>query len=200
LVIIDVTDRCVALTQEVRQPTRDFEGPCLQLLKAYGTPLTVIETAAEGLGLCDFLRGAGVPMYHMTAFGGLSPTMLPRHGWRTDVQTRGILYGEIYEGASGNNRWDISCHRLVKQLNALCYDKRGKPAAPKNGHDDLVVAFGLAILGVVQALPPIQANEVKDEPKSALDAYMRDLERAMASGAADNFEFSAESQGSDFFD
>ena len=200
LVIIDLTDRCVVLTQEIRQPTRDFEGPCLELIKAFGSPLTVIETAAEGLGLCDFLRGAGVPMYHMTAFGGLSPTMLPRHGWRTDVQTRGILFGEIYEGASGNNRWHIGCHRLVKQLNALCYDKRGKPAAPKNGHDDLVIAFGLALIGVVQALPAKQAPEVQQQPKNALDAYMLDLERAMASGRNDWFDFSPDNQHSDFFE
>ena len=200
LVIIDITDRCVALTQEIRQPTRDFEGPCLQLIKAYGSPLTVIETAAEGLGLCDFLRGAGISMYHMTAFGGLSQTMLPRHGWRTDVQTRGILFGEIYEGASGGNRWHITCHRLVRQLNALCYDKRGKVAAPKNGHDDLAVAFGLALLGISQALPANQSLETQAEPKSALDAYMRDLERAMATGAMDSFDFGTESQGADFFD
>lgn len=200
LVIIDITDRCVALTQEIRQPTRDFEKPALELIKAYGTPMTVIETAAEGLGLCDFLRGAGVPMYHMTAYSGLSPQLLPRHGWRTDVQTRGILFGEIYEAASGNNRWHIECHRLVKQLNQLCYDKRGKPAAPKNGHDDLVVAFGLAILGVLQATPAAQSAEIASEPKSALDAYMRDLERSMSAGLMDNFEGAYESQQNDFFD
>ena len=58
----------------------------------------------------------------------------------------------------------------------------------------------LALLGISQALPANQSLETQAEPKSALDAYMRDLERAMATGAMDSFDFGTESQGADFFD
>lgn len=174
LVIGDVTARTIVLTQEFRAPTREHEKRTRALIEAYGDPVTVVETASEGLGLCDYLRGAGAPMFHMVAFGGLNAEMLPRHGWRTDYQTRPILFGGIYEAAIGLSPWTIPCHRLVHQLNALCYDKKGKPAAPKTGHDDLVVAFGCMLQGVAQAMPP-RADDKKEEVLSALEAWEKAL-------------------------
>jgi len=41
---------------------------------------------------------------------------------------------------------------------------------------------------------------VQQQPKNALDAYMLDLERAMASGRNDWFDFSPDNQHSDFFE
>ncbi len=197
LTILDVTVRAVAATQEFREPTREHEGRTRKLLAEYGDPVTVVETASEGLGLCDFLRGAGVPMFHMVAYGGLNPELLPRHGWRTDVQTRPILFGGIYEAAIGMSPWTIGCHRLVGQLNALCYNKKAKPAAPKNGHDDLAVSFGLALQGVPQALPARQKVHEPKRIENALEAMERILSQPPVNG--DRFDDPGMAQPGDYF-
>ena len=199
IVIIDKTANAVALTQELREPTREHESKTLALLKSYGNPLTVVETNSEGLGLCDYLRGAGVPMYHMVAYGGLNPEMLPRHGWRTDTQTRPILFGSIYQAAIGDSQIVVNCRRLTTQLNALCYDKKGKPAAPRNGNDDLAVAYGLAVLGMEQTLPPEQKPEAKSSALSALEELERAIDMATRVGGIDDFSSRDLEQPGDFY-
>lgn len=197
IVILNVTRKTVAVTQELREPTRAHEHKTRRLLADYGDPITVVETAQEGLGLCDYLRAEGVPMFHMISYSGLNPELLPRHGWRTDVTTRPILWGEIYQASSGEVPTTIKCHRLVKQLNVLQYDKKGKPAAPKNGHDDLVVAFGLACLGASQALPAR-----KTAPSSPKKSLMEQLDESLSkvdTKTADSFDDAYVEQVGDFF-
>jgi hypothetical protein len=199
IVILDVTARAVCLTQELREATREHEPRTRLLLASYGNPTTNIETASEGLGMADYMRGAGLPMYHMVAFGGLNPEMLPRHGWRTDTQTRPILFGEIHEAAIGESRWKIGCRRLVKELNALCYDKRGKPAAPKNGKDNLSLALGLALLAVPQALPAAEGAKRVKEP-NRIEALEASFTHAIDGNLGDSFMLAApEPAPGDFF-
>lgn len=198
IVILDITARCVALTWEFRTPTREHEASTRALLAKYGDPMTVIETASEGLGLADYLRGAGVPMFHQVAFGGLAPELMPRHGWRTDVTTRPILFGGILGAATIDPTWTIGCPRLVGQLNALCYDKRGKPAAPKNGHDDLVVSFGLAIQGVQQALPPREVDFAAVQYLSPIQLTLLAIGREPVQ--SEHFNDMCEPQPGDFYD
>ena len=199
VVILNITRKTIALTQEFREPTREHEARTRRLIAEWGDPMTVVETAAEGLGLCDYLRGAGVPMFHMISYSGLNPELLPRHGWRTDVTTRPILWGEIYQAASGEWPVTIGCHRLVHQLNALCYDKKGKPAAPKTGNDDLAVAFGLALLGSSQALPATHQVVVR---KSATQTALEKIDEMLLKAQNGEGDFHAdayEQQPSDFF-
>lgn len=201
LVIVDITAWCVALTQEIRKPTREHEPATRALLAEYGDPVTNVETNIEGVGLCDYLRGAGVPMYHMVAYTGLSPEMLPKHGFRTDPTSRQFLFGEIWNAASGHKPVEILCRRLVGQLNALCYNKKGKPAAPKKGHEDLAIGLGLAMLAIPQALPARQLPRPKGSLPSSLDALMEMLDGGAKPNAADNFDtaIALEPQPGDFF-
>ena len=197
IVILNVTRRKVAATQELREPTRAHEALTRKLIASYGDPVTVVETAQEGLGLCDYLRAEGVPMFHMISYSGLNPELLPRHGWRTDVTTRPILWGEIYQAASGEAPMAVGCHRLAKQLNLLQYDKKGKPAAPKNGHDDLAVAFGLACLGASQALPA--RNKAPVESKKSLIEQLEESLSQATTKSADSFEDAYYEQVGDYF-
>lgn len=197
IVIIDLTDRKVVLTQEFREPTRAHEDATRALLAEYGDPVTAVETASEGLGLCDFLRSAGVPMYHMVAYAGLAQEMLPRHGWRTDVTTRPILFGAIYEASIGFKPYVLGCHRLIHQANSLCYDKKGKPAAPKHGHDDLPVAFGCALMAADQAMPARKQSPTRLPVKTALDALEEQLNAG--NGSSDFFDDAYDAQPTDFY-
>lgn len=197
IVILDITDRKVVLTQEFREPTRAHEEATRALLAEYGDPVVAVETAQEGLGLCDYLRTAGVPMYHMVSYAGLAVEMLPRHGWRTDWITRPILFGVIYDGSIGFKPYTIGCHRLVHQLNALCYDKRGKPAAPKNGHDDLPVAFGCALMAADQAMPAKKQSPIRLPVKTALELMEEQMNDG--GGSADFFDDAYDVQPTDFY-
>jgi len=180
LVILDVTAKAVAVTVEAGMPTPEFKMVARSILAEYRDPLTVIElTGGYGLEMCDYMREMGVPQYRTVQVRGVATTLRAQHGWDTNKETRPILYGGIYDAACGPlaSRWQIGCLRLAKNLNALCYDKKGRPQAPSGGHDDLSVAFGLALQGVPQSLPPERRNSDPAQYKSKLQL---DWERTLA--------------------
>lgn len=156
VVILDVTKRSVAATMQVRLPIEDFKQEARKLLTAYGDPVSTVEINSYGLTVSGFMRDAGVPLYRTEKVRGLATTLRHQHGWETTSATRPILFGSIYEAVCGQSRWKVGCVRLVKEINALVYNDRGKPQAPSSGHDDLAIAFGLALQAVPQAHPASQ--------------------------------------------
>lgn len=154
LVIGNVTRQRIAAVMQVRLPTALFKVSAHTLLKAYGLPTTAIEVNTYGLDVQNYLSENSVPMYRTVEFGGMAFTFGSGNGWITAPNTRPILYGAIMEACTGQKRWEIGDRRLAEELNALCYNKEGKPGAPKSGHDDLSVAFGIMLMACSQARPP----------------------------------------------
>ena len=215
-VILDLTLHAVAATMERTIPAPEHKEPLRWLLWEYGDPCTAMETAFGGLDICDYLRVErelvhpqtreklklpGVPMYQMMNYGGTAPEFLPRHGWKTDESSRPILFGGLYDASIGQNRWEIGCHRLVRQLNALCYrGKPLKPQAPKNQHDDIAVGFALAVQASAQARGPQKALPKKIVEESYLAKFMQQLKRPKAeTGGGDSYDDAFLPQDRDFF-
>ena len=179
IIIGDVTMRKVAASMIIRMPTIDFIKKGRALLEEYGDPITAPETGSEGPIVADSWALAGVPVFQMVTITGNEQQILPRLGWRTTPDTRPLVFGSIYEATGGMDRWEIGDYRLVDELNALCYNKNHKPAAPKGGHDDGSVGFGL----MIQAIPQVRQarekviEEVKDvNPLSYYENLMNSAE------------------------
>lgn len=199
LIIGDVTDKKVVLTLQIRLPTPEFAPLVRKVLAEYGDPVTNVELQQGGLDVCDYLRRNGVPIYLMPDFGGLVTTLKGQHGWTTTETTRMILYGAIYDASTGADRWQIGCQRTVAELNALCYDKRKRPAAPWNGYDDLAVGLGLMALAVPQAHPPAKAKAKDTKPPTLIER----LEAQLAEHENDKgewFSTGGDVKAGDFFD
>lgn len=176
IVIGDVTTRRVAATMQVRLPVREFRHAGRALLAEYGLPVTFPEVNFDGTDLCVEWREDGVPIASMPDFGGTSTEISERHGWRTTSDTRPVLFGGIYDAVSFRDPWEIGDLRLVLELNALQYNKAGKPDHPKNGFSDLAVAFGLMVQACPQAFPPAAVVKVSAKPLTYLQIYEQSLD------------------------
>lgn len=192
VVIGNVTRRTVAATMQVRLPTALFKLAAHTLLRAYGSPTTAVEVNTYGLDVQNHLIEQGVAMYRTVEYGDMAFTFGSGNGWITAPNTRPILYGAIMEAATGQSAWHVGDRRLAEELNALCYDKSGKPGAPKNGHDDLACAFGIMVVAAPQARPPeriVRVVQPWETPaqrewrllmEGGLEALDREMERYVA--------------------
>lgn len=202
--ILDITARCVVATMQTWLPTPLFASRVFDLLKEYGTPLTAVEiTGGYGLSVARDLRDMGVPMYLQTQHRGVADTLAAQHGWDTNQDTRPILYGGIFTACNGHKgvRWDIGCLRTVKEVNALCYNKAKRPGAPKNKHDDMATAFGVAIQAVPQAHPPAKVIPIKPVYKPPVQREWEMIqERGMAAVNAMRSNSELRPMPGDFYD
>lgn len=153
VVIGNKTKRTVAAVMQVRLPTALFKLSAETLLRAFGNPTTAVEVNTYGLDVQNYLLEKGVPMYRTVEYGGMAFTFGSGNGWVTAPNTRPILFGAIMEACTGQGAWAIGDRRLAEELNALCYDKNGKPGAPRNGNDDLAAGFGIMLMACAQARP-----------------------------------------------
>lgn len=202
IVIGDVTIHKVVATLQIRLPTAEFKilaKDFLSLYRAPAWPLTNPEVNTYGMEIADYLRENGIPLYRRIDYSGASATLTQNYGFQTNPQTRPILFGAIYESCIGVVRWKIPCFRLAEELNALCFDREGKPGAPKNGHDDLAFAYGLMLLAEDQALPPEkQVREATRELSPAEEEWKRICE--MGSSALHYLADKFKQQKDDFWD
>lgn len=200
VVIGDITTRKVVATMQVRMPVREFRHFAKKLLNEYHDPITAVEVNFDGRDLATELREDGIPQYRMPDFGGTSTELKEQHGWRTDSETRPILFGGMYDAVCVGDPWEVGCFRLVSELNALCYRKAGqstRPDHPKNGHSDLAVAFGLMIQAISQAYPPEERPKPVEKVLTPLQLHEQILETGAAPAFfGDNLPV----QRGDFFD
>ena len=197
VVVLDLTAKAVAASLEVRLPIPLFCKAAHHLLSSYGMPVTCVEVNSFGLVVMDELRRTDVPMYLRFTTDGLTLETRERHGWMSTAQTRPILYGNMFSAVQGPSSWRVGCPRLTRQLNALVYDKGGKPAAPSGQHDDLAVAFGLALQAIEQAHPPQQspASLIPHAPRSIgeemefIRRFGYEAVRAFAGASRDTADF-----------
>jgi len=75
----------------------------------------------------------------------LSAPSKKRYGFSTTEPSRKILYQQLIKMVSERGIM-VPCRRLFSELSHLKYDNNGKPLAAYGHHDDLVTAFGLAII------------------------------------------------------
>lgn len=202
IVIGDFTIHKVVATLQIRLPTAEFKilaKDFLGLYRAPVYPLTNPEVNSYGMEIADYLRDEGLPLYRRLNYSGATAMLTESYGFQTNPQTRPILFGAIYESCIGVVRWKISCARLGEELNSLCFDRDGKPGAPKNGHDDLAFAFGLMLLTEDQALPPErQVREQVKELSVAEEEWKRICE--MGSAALTYLTDKFKAHADDFWD
>lgn len=164
VVILDVTARTVAATYQAKEAPHNFVLSALDLLRTYGNPRTCVETNTYGLEVQHELRKAHVPMFVRLDAKGLFTDREEQHGFHTTGDTRPFLFASLYAAAVGTEPWILSDPRLIQELNQLIYLRHDYPAAPTGKHDDLAIAFALALQAVSQATIQRQPTKPKLPP------------------------------------
>ena len=149
---MDITDRDnakVVATFYDRVALRDFTQQVLVGLKKFN-PLVVVESNSYGLAIIENLREDGyIHMYRRTKYDKISNRWTEHLGFATTQQSRPILLSRLHQWVS-KQKLDPVCVRLKTEMNTFVYNEKGKPEADKGKHDDLVIATGLALMGLDQ--------------------------------------------------
>ena len=122
--------------------------------------LVVVETTGGyGVPIIEKLRHEHRRLYRRTKeekTGGKWTELL---GFNTNASSRQQLLSRVYEYVTRG--WvKMTCPTFLREANALIYNKRGRVEASPGNHDDMVFAFGLALMGLDQ-IHGIKANAAK---------------------------------------
>ena len=166
VVIMDVTDRDnakVVATFYDRVALRDFTQQVLVGLKKYN-PLVVVESNSYGQAIIENLRDDGyVHMYRRTKYDKISNRWTEHLGFATTQQSRPILLSRLHQWIS-KSQLDPVCVRVKTEMNTFVYNEKGRPEADKGKHDDLVIATGLALMGLDQVADYEEEVQKSDRP------------------------------------
>ena len=169
--VLDVTNkksvREVAAFYERLSPS-DFREEVLKIAREYKA-LAVIESNSYGLSIVEHLRDEEYfQMYRDTAYDKTSGVWKPKWGYNTNVKTRGLLLTRLYEHVT--REWiEIRDVNFMLEANSLIYNNRGKVEAAGGKHDDMIIATGLALMGLDQIHDIVQEVQTSAKPTNLSD-------------------------------
>jgi len=117
----------------------------------YNWALLAPETNSMGIGVVHMLSQAGYPNLYQPKVGpfqantGMADYLGVRAmGWVTTKATKPILVAAIHEALANGNR--IPSVSLIRELKTIEFDSNGRIGAPQGGHDDQMIAYGIALV------------------------------------------------------
>lgn len=176
--VLDVTDqqaiKMVASYYD-REPPSDFKQAVLDISNKYEA-LAVVESNSYGLSIIEHLLESAYPrQYRDQYFDKVKNRWTPKYGFNTNSKSRNLLLSRLYEYVTRG--WvDVTDKVFMSEANTLVYNTRGKVEAPSGKHDDMVMATGLALIGLDQVEDLIDEVVSKARPENIKD--MLEWERA----------------------
>jgi len=108
-------------------------------------PWVGIETNGSGLATFDLCLTMGMTnLFLMPRYDVVKGGVSYKKGWRTDQVSRRELIAGIKEYLI-HRFGKLNSHRLVGEMLTFVRSKTGKPQAKSGAHDDMVMAFGIAL-------------------------------------------------------
>ena len=152
IMVLDVSDqekiRMVASYYD-RSPPSDFKETVHELAEKFDA-LAVVESNSYGLSIIEHLQSKSYPrQFRDQHWDKVKGMWSPRLGFNTNTKSRNLLFSRLYEYVT--RKWvAITDHNFMSEANALVYNNRGKVEAASGKHDDMVMATGLALMGLDQ--------------------------------------------------
>ena len=126
--------------------------------------LVVTESNSYGLSIIEYLQEKSYPrQYRDQYWDKVKGMFTPRYGFNTNAKSRNLLLARLYEYVSKS--WlNVTDQNFMSEANSLIYNRRGKVEAASGKHDDMVMATGLALMGLDQVDDLIQEVVQKQRP------------------------------------
>tara|TARA_R100001530_G_scaffold135842_1_gene114154 strand:- start:1517 stop:3124 length:1608 start_codon:yes stop_codon:yes gene_type:complete len=164
--LLDTTDEKhvrVVATYYNRVSLKEYAEDLKTIINQYD-PLTVIESNSYGQAIIEDLQHHGnISMYRRTSYDKIGNKWIEKIGFATTKQSRPVLLSRLHEHIAKG--WlNPSCPRLANEMNSFVYNDKGKPEADKGKHDDLVMATGLALIGLDQTAAYVEEKKRKEKP------------------------------------
>tara|TARA_R100001086_G_C11843455_1_gene259651 strand:- start:1225 stop:2811 length:1587 start_codon:yes stop_codon:yes gene_type:complete len=127
----------------------DF-GEIVHEMAAKYSALAVVESNSYGLSIIEHLQSKAYPrQYRDQYWDKVKGMFTPRYGFNTNSKSRNLLLSRLYEYITRG--WcEVVDQNFMAEANALVYNSRGKVEAASGKHDDIVIATGLALMGLDQ--------------------------------------------------
>ena len=193
--VIDVTQRknirVVASFYE-RIPPSLYSKEVHKIAKRFHA-LVVIETNSYGLSIQEYVQQEGYPsLYRTTSFDKVTNAWRNQLGFSTNVKTRPLIFARLYEYVTRG--WiSVACPRFMAEANRLHYNSRGKVEASSGQHDDMVMAMGLALIGLDQVDEIAEEVERAYRPNTIRETLEWELNTGKAWKDSDSVRFAKDS-------
>ena len=165
-VLLDVTNKkqtIMIATYYDRVSLKNYSEALRTIIKQYD-PLVVIESNSYGQAIIEDLQSDGnISMYRRTSYDKIGNKWIEKLGFTTTKQSRPVLLSRLHEHIAKG--WLVPiCPRLTNEMNSFVYNDKGKPEADQGKHDDLVMATGLALIGLDQTAIYEEEKKRKHKP------------------------------------
>lgn len=122
----------------------DYSRIVQHLGKKYNTALIAVEFNKDGNWVNTDLHVSQYPnIYMRTVVDDVTKETTKSFGWLTSKKTRDFMLGEAKKHF--NSTQELNCRPLLEEIMTFIRDKRGKPAAASKKHDDIVMAWCIAV-------------------------------------------------------
>ena len=164
--VLDVTNPkkiTMAASYYDRTAPSDYKEAVYEVCKKYDA-LAVVESNSYGLSIIEHLQSRSHPrQFRDQHWDTVSSRWKARLGFNTNAKSRNLLLSRLYEYVT--QRWMlISDENFMAEANTLVYNSRGKVEAAGGKHDDMVMATGLALMGLDQVDDMIQEVVQQQRP------------------------------------
>ena len=149
-----------------------FARDIVRIARAYSA-LAVVERNNHGTAALEYMADhqKGYSLYRQERYSEAGIIITDKYGFYTTESSRGILWGEIID-VLGRGRTPIIDPRLQVEMNK-CIWKGGKPQADEGAHDDMLTAYGMALMGLGQVGRDFVQEKVFAKLPVGLDAVVR---------------------------
>lgn len=131
-----------------------------KLGKWYNTALLAIEFNKDGNWVNTDLHISGYNnLYVRVAVDDITHVSTKSYGWLTSKKTRDMMLGEAKKHFNATTV--LNCRPLLEEIMSFVRDKRGKPSAAPKKHDDIVIAWCIAVAVLQGKTEHIQKHEGK---------------------------------------
>ena len=161
-------DKNVKAMYQGRIEPDEYSKMIQALGKWYNTALLAVEFNKDGNWVNTDLHTIGYPnLYIRTAVDDITKQVTKSYGWLTTKKTREMALGESKKHF--NSTQLINCRPLLEEIMTFIRDKRGKPSAAPKKHDDIVMAWCIAI-AILQGRQETIIETTKKNPLAFLFA------------------------------
>ena len=152
IMLLDVSDANkieMAASYYDHLPPSDFKEVVYEMANKYSA-LAVVESNSYGLTIVEHLQEKSYArQYRDQYWDKVKGMFTPRYGFNTNTKSRNLLLSRLYEYVTRG--WcEVIDNNFKAEANALVYNSRGKVEAASGKHDDIVIATGLALMGLDQ--------------------------------------------------
>lgn len=126
----------------------------------YNRALLAIEFNKDGNWVNTDLQVCGYTnLYIRVAVDDITKVVTKSYGWLTSKKTRDMMLGEAKKHFNATK--ELNCRPLLEEIMSFVRDKRGKPSAAPKKHDDIVIAWCIAVAVLQGKKETIQQNQGK---------------------------------------